>query len=110
MPAACPIGQFDIPGMPPGQMINLGEMMKGMFGAARRRHKMTVAAARRHPGAEEADKLLDNERLTKEALAHAENNGIVFIDEIDKVGARSSEAASAAPTCRARACSATCCR
>ena len=88
---ATAIGQLDIPGMPPGQMINLGEMMKGMFGRPMQMKKMTVAAARRTLEREEADKLLDNERLTKDALAHAENNGIVFLDEIDKICARSSE-------------------
>src|SRR6516225_4186683 len=41
------IGQLDIPGMPPGQMINLGEVMKGMFGRPMQAKKMTVAAARR---------------------------------------------------------------
>jgi len=87
-----PIGQMDIPGMPPGQVINLGEMMKGMFGGRPpQQKKMTVAAARVALEREEADKLLDNDRLTKDAVAHAENNGIVFIDEIDKICARSSE-------------------
>jgi ATP-dependent HslUV protease ATP-binding subunit HslU len=91
-PATSPIGQLDLPGMPPGQVINLSEMMKGMFGQ-RPQHKrrMTVEAARRLLEQEEADNLLDNERLTKDAVAHAENNGIVFIDEIDKICARSSE-------------------
>ncbi len=86
-----PIGQLDIPGMPPGQVINLGEMMKGMFGRQTQKRKLTVEAARRLLEQEEADRLLDNDRLTKEALAHAENNGIVFIDEIDKVAARTME-------------------
>ena len=86
-----PIGQIDLPGMPPGQMINLGEMMKGMFGRPAVARKMTVADARRALEREEADKLLDNERLSKDAVAHAENNGIVFIDEIDKVCARTTE-------------------
>ena len=87
-----PIGQLDIPGMPPGQVINLGEMMKGMFGGGRpQKRKLTVEAARRLLEREEADKLLDNDRLTKDAVAHAENNGIVFIDEIDKVCARTTE-------------------
>ena len=87
-----PIGQLDIPGMPPGQVINLGEMMKGMFGGRpTQKRKLTVEAARRLLEQEEADRLLDNDRLTKEALAHAENNGIVFIDEIDKVAARTME-------------------
>jgi ATP-dependent HslUV protease ATP-binding subunit HslU len=86
-----PIGQLDIPGMPPGQVINLGEMMKGMFGRQTQKRKITVEAARRLLEQEEADRLLDNDRLTKEALSHAENNGIVFIDEIDKVAARTME-------------------
>jgi ATP-dependent HslUV protease ATP-binding subunit HslU len=91
--AGMPIGQFDIPGMPPGQVINLGEMMKGMFGGGRpmQKRKLTVDAARRLLQEEEADKLLDNDRLTKDAVSHAENNGIVFIDEIDKVAARTME-------------------
>ena len=88
-----PIGQLDIPGMPPGQVINLGEMMKGMFGGGRptQKRKLTVEAARRMLHEEEADRLLDNDRLTKDAVSHAENNGIVFIDEIDKVAARTIE-------------------
>jgi ATP-dependent HslUV protease ATP-binding subunit HslU len=87
-----PIGQFDIPGMPPGQVINIGEMMKGMFGnRPTQKRKLTVEAARRILEQEEADQLLDNDRLTKEAVSHAENNGIVFIDEIDKVAARTVE-------------------
>jgi ATP-dependent HslUV protease ATP-binding subunit HslU len=87
-----PIGQLDIPGMPPGQVINLGEMMKGMFGGRpMQKRKLTVEAARRLLEQEEADNLLDNDRLTKDAVSHAENNGIVFIDEIDKVAARTME-------------------
>src|SRR6185312_284859 len=90
-PSGMPIGQLDIPGMPPGQMINLGEMMKGMFGRPPQQRKMTVAAARETLEREEADKLLDNDRLAKDAVSYAENNGIVFIDEIDKVAARTME-------------------
>ncbi len=86
-----PIGQFDIPGMPPAQMLNLGDMMKGMFGRPPQPRKMTVEAARRALEREEADKLLDNDRLVKDAVAHAENNGIVFLDEINKVCARTTE-------------------
>jgi ATP-dependent HslUV protease ATP-binding subunit HslU len=89
-PSGLPIGQLDIPGMPPGQVINLGEMMKGMFGRPPQTRRMTVRAAREALEREEADRLLDNERLAKDAVAHAENNGIVFLDEIDKI-ARSSE-------------------
>jgi ATP-dependent HslUV protease ATP-binding subunit HslU len=91
-PAGMPIGQLDIPGMPPGQMINLGEMMKGMFGGRpMQKRKLTVEAARRLLEQEEADRLLDNDRLAKDAVSYAENNGIVFIDEIDKVAARTME-------------------
>jgi ATP-dependent HslUV protease ATP-binding subunit HslU len=91
-PAGLPIGQFDIPGMPPGQMINLGEMMKGMMGnRPPQKRKMSVEAARRALEREEADRLLDNERLAKDAVYHAENNGIVFLDEIDKICVRTTE-------------------
>jgi len=87
-----PIGQFDMPGMPPGQVINLSEMMKGIMGnRPKQKRRMTVEAARKILEAEEADQLLDNEQLTKDAISHAENNGIVFIDEIDKICARSTE-------------------
>jgi ATP-dependent HslUV protease ATP-binding subunit HslU len=85
-----PIGQFDMPGMPPGQVINIGEMMKGMFGRPQQMRRMTGRAARAALEREEADRLLDNEQLAKDAVAHAENNGIVFLDEIDKI-TRSSE-------------------
>jgi ATP-dependent HslUV protease ATP-binding subunit HslU len=91
-PSGMPIGQFDIPGMPPGQMINLGEMMKGMMGnRPPQKRKMSVEAARRALEREEADRLLDNERLAKDAVYHAENNGIVFLDEIDKICVRTTE-------------------
>ena len=85
------IGQIDLPGVPPGQMINLGEMMRGMMGGRTQQKKMKVAAARPILQREEADKLVDTERLTQDAVRHAEDNGIVFLDEIDKVCARSSE-------------------
>jgi ATP-dependent HslUV protease ATP-binding subunit HslU len=81
-----------VPGMPPGQVINLSEMMKGLMGnRPRQKRRMTVEAARKILEAEEADQLLDNEQLTKDAVSHAENNGIVFIDEIDKICARTME-------------------
>jgi ATP-dependent HslUV protease ATP-binding subunit HslU len=91
-PASSPIGQLDIPGMPPGQVINLNDMMKNMFGGRpAQKRRMTVKAAREALEREEADRLLDNDRLAKDAVAHAENNGIVFIDEIDKICARTLE-------------------
>ncbi len=85
------IGQIDLPGVPAGQMINLGEMMRGMMGNRTQQKKMKVAAARPVLQRDEADKLVDTERLTQDAVRHAEDNGIVFLDEIDKVCARSSE-------------------
>ena len=86
-----PIGQMDIPGMPQGSVINLGDMMKGMFGKPGQPRRMTVDAARIALTREEGDRLLDNDALTREAVAHAQDHGIVFLDEIDKVCARSSE-------------------
>ncbi len=86
-----PIGQIDLPGMTPGQMINLSEMMKNMMGRTPQNRRMRLDSARLALEREEADKLLDNDRLAKEALHHAENNGIVFLDEIDKICARTSE-------------------
>ncbi len=88
---ASPIGAMDIPGVPQGQMINLGEMMKGMMGRSQKARRMTVADARTALTRDEADHLLDTEQVTKDAVFHAEQNGIVFLDEIDKVCARSSE-------------------
>ncbi len=86
--APMPMGQFDMPGMPPGGTINLGEMMKGMFARQTGRKRMSVAAARAALVREEADRLLDNDALTREACALAEDHGIVFLDEIDKICAR----------------------
>jgi ATP-dependent HslUV protease ATP-binding subunit HslU len=80
-----PIGMMD---MPQGGTINLGDMMKGMFGRPPQKRKMLVPDARRALQREEADRLLDTEALTKDALRHAENNGIVFLDEIDKICAK----------------------
>jgi ATP-dependent HslUV protease ATP-binding subunit HslU len=78
---------FDIPGQPGAQMgmLNLSEMMGKAFGARTKTHKTTVAGAWAPLIAEESDKLVDQEALTQEALELAENNGIVFLDEIDKV-------------------------
>jgi ATP-dependent HslUV protease ATP-binding subunit HslU len=90
-PSGSPIGQMDIPGVPQGSVINLGEMMKGMMGRNAQPRRMGVAQAREALIREEADRLLDNEALTREAVAHAQDHGIVFLDEIDKVCARASE-------------------
>ncbi|MFT8675169.1 MAG: ATP-dependent protease ATPase subunit HslU [Acetobacter sp.] len=88
---APPAGGGEMPGVVPGQVINFGEMMKSFMNRAPRQRKLTVAAARELLQREEAERLLDNEALTREAVAIAQDNGIVFLDEIDKVCARSSE-------------------
>lgn len=75
---------FDIPGAGP-QMINLGEMMKGLGGPQLKRRKMNVHAAWAKLVEEEADKRLDQDDVARVALADAEANGIVFLDEIDKI-------------------------
>jgi ATP-dependent HslUV protease ATP-binding subunit HslU len=75
--------------MPPNQMGNIGEMMSKMFGGRTRPRRMTVAEARSVLTQDESDRLLDAERVKTEAIASVENQGIVFIDEIDKVCARS---------------------
>ncbi len=79
-------GQFEIPGMP-GQMgmINLGEMMGKLGGARTKRRKLPVPAAWTKLIEEESDKRLDQDELSRAALADAEANGIVFLDEIDKI-------------------------
>jgi ATP-dependent HslUV protease ATP-binding subunit HslU len=85
------ISQIDLPGVPPGQMINLGEMMKGMMGGRTQQKRLKVSEARPLLEREEADRMMDTERLTRDAVKHAEESGIVFLDEIDKVCARTGE-------------------
>ncbi len=86
-----PFPQMEIPGMPPGQggMMNLGDLFGKAFQGRTVRRKMTVAESYDVLLSEEADKLLDDETVTKAALEAVEQNGIVFLDEIDKVTARS---------------------
>jgi ATP-dependent HslUV protease ATP-binding subunit HslU len=76
---------FDIPGQPGMGMLNLSEMMGKAFGGKPKIHKTTVKGAWAPLIAEESDKLVDQEALTQEAIELTENNGIVFLDEIDKV-------------------------
>uniref|UniRef100_UPI00404845BC ATP-dependent protease ATPase subunit HslU n=1 Tax=Yoonia sp. TaxID=2212373 RepID=UPI00404845BC len=84
-----PMGGFEIPGQPGGMggMMNLGELF-GKMGGRTVKKKMTVADSYDALIADEADKLLDDETVTKIALEAVEQNGIVFLDEIDKVCAR----------------------
>ncbi|MDB5396326.1 MAG: heat shock protein HslVU, ATPase subunit HslU [Rhodospirillales bacterium] len=82
---------FDIPGMPGGSvgMINLSEMLGKMGGGRTKTLRLTIKAARETLVAEEAEKLLDQERVSREAIDLVEQSGIVFLDEIDKIAGRS---------------------
>ncbi len=82
---------FEIPGMPGAQMgmANLQDMLGKALGGTRRKPRKTdVAEAMRLLTAEESDKLLDQDSVIKEAIHAVEQNGIVFLDEIDKICAR----------------------
>ena len=89
--SSSPLGSFEIPGQPGASMsmVNLSELMGKAFGGRRKAHKSSVAESWTPLIAEESDKLLDDEAVVAEALDLAQNAGIVFIDEIDKVASRS---------------------
>ncbi len=89
-----PLPTFDIPGMPGSQlgMVNLGDMFSKAFGGRTKARRMTVADSHAVLLAEESDKLLDQDRVVSEAIRLVENAGIVFLDEIDKISARSDRA------------------
>ena len=82
---------FDVPGMPGAQMgmINLGDALGKAFGGRTKTRKLTVEQAYAVLITEESDKLVDQERVVREAIEAVEQNGIVFIDEIDKIAGRS---------------------
>ena len=82
---------LDIPGMPGGQMsmINLTEIMGKAFGQRTKTRKVNVKDSYEILLAEESDKLIDDEQITLDAIDMVQNNGIVFLDEIDKICARS---------------------
>lgn len=78
---------MDIPGMPGAQMgmMNLNDIFGKAFGGRTRVRKMTVGESHDLLVREEADKLLDEERIVTQAIAAVENNAIVFLDEVDKI-------------------------
>ena len=86
---ASPMQGLDIPGGGNVGMINLSEMLGKLGGGRTKTVKLRVRDAQTPLVTEESDRLLDQESLTTEALMLAENEGIVFIDEIDKVAGRS---------------------
>ncbi|MEO0961916.1 MAG: ATP-dependent protease ATPase subunit HslU [Pseudomonadota bacterium] len=83
---------MDIPGMPEGGnvgMINLNDMLGKAFGGRTKPKRLKVRDSYDVLIQDESDKLLDDEQVTREAISLVENNGIVFLDEIDKVCAKS---------------------
>ena len=82
---------FDIPGMPGSQMgmINLNDILGKAFGGRSTPRRLSVEESYEVLMAEESDKLLDEDKVIKEAISLVEENGIVFLDEIDKICARS---------------------
>src|SRR5216110_2184046 len=81
---------FEIPGMPGAQMgaINIGDIFGKLGGGRTKTRRVTVLESHEILVAEESDKLLDQEQLVQEAIHAVEQNGIVFLDEIDKITAR----------------------
>jgi len=76
--------QFDMPGGSVG-VVNIGEMLGKAFGGRTRTRRVSVKASHDLLMNEESDKLLDTEEVTREAIVAVENDGIVFLDEIDKI-------------------------
>jgi ATP-dependent HslUV protease ATP-binding subunit HslU len=88
---APPMPTFDIPGMPGSSvgMINIGDMLGKAMSGRTTTKRLTAKDAQKTLVGEEAEKLLDQERVTREAIDLVEQSGIVFLDEIDKIAARS---------------------
>ena len=81
---------IDIPGMPGSQvgMVNIGDIMGKAFGQRTKARRVSVKESYEILIAEESDKLIDDDMIAQEAISTVENNGIVFLDEIDKICAR----------------------
>jgi ATP-dependent HslUV protease ATP-binding subunit HslU len=84
------MGGFDIPGMPGANIgvLNLSEMFGKAMGGRTKKVRTTVKASYTDLVRDESDKLIDNEVIQREAVRSVENDGIVFLDEIDKIAAR----------------------
>ena len=84
------VPSFEIPGMPGANigMINIGDMLGKSMGNKSKKKKMTVKESHEILLNEEADKLIEQDKIIKSAKNVTENNGIVFLDEIDKISAR----------------------
>ena len=91
-----------------GTDINFTEMLQEMLPKRKKRRTVRVPEARRILVDEELKKLVDMDDVVNEALDRVENHGIIFIDEIDKIAGERGRPAG--PTCRAKGCSAICCR
>jgi len=90
-----PLQNFEIPGMPGGNvgMVNLGDILgKSMGGKKGKKKKMSVKESHDILVAQESDKMIEEDKIITEAKKATEENGIVFLDEIDKVSARSDRA------------------
>lgn len=82
-----PMGGMEIPGMPGASVgvLNIGDMFGKAFGERTKKRKTTVTESYESLIADESDKLLDDDQIVSEAIETVENNGIVFLDEIDKI-------------------------
>ena len=90
-PAGSSMPTFEIPGMPGAQMgmLDLSDMLGKAFGGQKTKRKMTVGESYEVLIADESDNLLEEENIVRNAIEAVEQNGIVFLDEIDKICARS---------------------
>ena len=89
-----PSSSFEIPGMPGANigMINIGDMLGKSMGNKQKKKKMTVKESHEILINEESDKLIEEDKIIKSAKNTTENNGIVFLDEIDKISGRTDRA------------------